>query len=125
MGSLFSSPAAVSTKLDYGRPLSVQEEHIARSMSKEMLASIQKFLDRPKTGVPLFTQEEMVASRISVLVDLALEHYNSNNPKSRCAALPGRVHFVQMNPRFCTQAMKNLCVESKFTKKNSSARGIC
>ncbi|XBI60513.1 hypothetical protein VPH35_041436 [Triticum aestivum] len=80
MGSLFSSPAAVSTKLDYGRPLSVQEEHIARSMSKEMLASIQKFLDRPKTGVPLFTQEEMVASRISVLVDLALEHYNSNNP---------------------------------------------
>ncbi|XBI94111.1 hypothetical protein VPH35_030819 [Triticum aestivum] len=60
MGSFFSSPAAsVTIAFDHGRPLSVQEEHIARSMSKEI---------------------EMIAFRISMLVDLALEHYNSNNP---------------------------------------------
>ncbi|XP_037489393.1 uncharacterized protein LOC119368172 [Triticum dicoccoides] len=60
----------------------LSRKHIARPMSKEALAAIQRYVDdRSSSGLPRYTREEIVASRIRTLVHRAIKHYNSNNNK--------------------------------------------
>ncbi|KAM3299010.1 hypothetical protein ACQJBY_040483 [Aegilops geniculata] len=88
MGSLFSSPAAGGGDggYDYANALRDSDEYIGRSIEKK---------------------EEDIAFRISTLVDIALHHYNSNNPGAK-------FEYPEYPPQ-STSEMKAACIGFRGT----------